>query len=480
LLGDDKRVSPALAGKLTDLARSEKNVEVRSQLACTAKRLSATAALPIVRNLLAHDEDADDVHLPLLLWWALESKCDKDRERVLELFDDSTVWRLPLVQKHVLHRLMRRFASAGTRKDLLICARLLKLSPDAERSKILMRGFEEAFQGRSLSDLPVELAEALARFGGTSIALGLRQNKPEAIAKALALIADDKADPSERLQYVRIFGEVKQPRSVPVLLALLEKARDDGLRLASLTALQTYDEPRIAEAVLKKYGTFTDDARAVAQTLLVSRKAWAISLLAAIDAGRIDRATVPLDVVRKMTMHRDERIARLVKKHWGKIEGAASAAMQKQIERLGGVLKTGTGSPYRGKKLFADSCAKCHKLFGQGGAVGPDLTTYQRDDLSNMLANVVNPSAEIREGFETYLVSTKDGRVLTGLLVDKDNRVIVLRGADGQSVTVRQTQIEELTPQRKSLMPEGLLDKFSDQQVRDLFAYLRSTQPLND
>jgi putative heme-binding domain-containing protein len=282
------------------------------------------------------------------------------------------------------------------------------------------------------------------------------------------------------LQYVQIFGEVPQPRCVPALLNLVERSRDDGLRLAALTALQPYNNPQVAETVLHLYGKFTEDARAAAQTLLVSRKGWLLRLLEAVDQGTIDRATIPPDVVRKMTVHHDPRVAGLVTRLWGNVEGATSADMRQQIERLEGVLRAGTASPYRGKKLFKETCAKCHRLFTDGGQVGPDLTTFKRDDLANMLLHVVNPSAEIREGFENFLVSTTDGRVLTGLLVEKDNQVVVLRGADGQNVTVRQSQIEELVPQKKSLMPEGLLKDLQDQQVRDLFAYLRSTQPLND
>src|SRR5439155_9847819 len=148
-------------------------------------------------QLLAHDEDADDIYLPLLLWWAIESKCESDRERVLALFEDPAVWKLRTVQTHLLHRVMRRYAAASTRKDLLTCASLLRLAPDAERSKLLLRGFEEAFQGRPLGTLPPELAEGLARFGGNSITLGLRQNRPEAIDKALAVLANDTADISE-------------------------------------------------------------------------------------------------------------------------------------------------------------------------------------------------------------------------------------------------------------------------------------------
>jgi putative membrane-bound dehydrogenase-like protein len=480
LLGDSKQVAPPLAKKLAEMARTEPHVEVRSQLACTAKRLPATQALPIVRNLLARDEDVDDIHLPLLLWWALESKCEADRGQVMALFEDSTLWKLPLVQKHILHRLMRRFAMAGARKDLLICARLLQLAPDAERSKTLLRGFEEAYQGRALGNLPPELAEALARFGGDSVVLGLRQNKDGAVAKALTVIADDKADNQERLQYIQIFGEIQQPRCVPVLLGILERSRDDTLRMAALTALQQYNDLPIGATVIRLYGRFTDDARSAAQTLLVSRKPWVLLLLEAVEQGKIDRTTIPPEVVRKMTIHRDERIARLVHKHWGNVEGATTAEMRQQIERLEGVLHTGTGSPYKGKKLFKDTCAKCHRLFTDGGQIGPDLTTFKRDDIANMLLHIVNPSAEIREGYETFLVTTKDGRVITGLLVDRDNQVVVLRGADGQNITVRQNQIEEMVQQRKSLMPEGLLTGLTDQQVRDLFAYLRSTQPLND
>src|SRR5947209_802689 len=120
--------------------------------------------------------------------------------------------------------------------------------------------------------------------------------------------------------------------------------------MAALTSLQAYDDPAIGETVVRFYGKFTDDAKAAAQTLLASRKAWALLLLEAVDGGKIDRAAVPAEAVRKMTVHRDERIARLIAKHWGSVEGATTAQMQKQIERLEGVLRAGPGSPYPGKK----------------------------------------------------------------------------------------------------------------------------------
>ncbi len=480
LLGDTKQVSATVAKRLANMAGTERNVEVRVQLACSARRLPASDGLPIVQRLAGRDEDSGDIYQPLLVWWAFESWCDSDREQVVKLFEDPALWQEPLVKTHLLHRLMRRFAQTGARKDLLVCARLLRQAPNSDGAKALMRGFEEAYQGRKLGGLPTELAEALARFGGDSVPLGLRQGKPEAVEKALAVVANDGADGSERLQYVTIFGQVNQPRCVPILLKILSATRDDGLRLATLTALQPYNNARIGTTVVDLYGKFSDDARTTALSLLASRKTWALLLLEAVDQGRIDRTSVPLDVVRQLTAHRDERIAGLVAKHWGSVEGATTAEMKAEIDKLEGAFRGGNGSPYAGKKLFLNTCAKCHKFFEQGGQVGPDLTTYQRTDVNTMLLNIVNPSAELREGFETVAVATKDGRLLIGTIVEKDNQIVVLRGADGQNVTVRQDEIEEMAPQKKSLMPEGLLKGFTEQQVRDLFAYLRSSQPLND
>jgi putative heme-binding domain-containing protein len=97
-----------------------------------------------------------------------------------------------------------------------------------------------------------------------------------------------------------------------------------------------------------------------------------------------------------------------------------------------------------------------------------------------MLLNIVNPSAEIREGYASYAVATTDGRTLAGVLVEQDKNVVVLRGSDGKELVLPRSSIEEMKLTPKSLMPEGLLKEMSDQQVRDLFAYLRSTQPLID
>jgi putative heme-binding domain-containing protein len=129
--------------------------------------------------------------------------------------------------------------------------------------------------------------------------------------------------------------------------------------------------------------------------------------------------------------------------------------------------------------MFMQRCAACHKLFFKGGSIGPELTSYQRDNLGTLLISIVNPNAEIREGFQFISVETKDGRTLSGFQVDRDNQVTVLRGLDGQDVTITAKEIKQVQPMGRSLMPEGLLEGLTEQHLRDFFAYLRISQPIS-
>ena len=480
LLCDRSHVSSSVASALARRAAIEPDLEVRSQFACSAKRLPAHDALPIVRALLAHSEDTQDIHLPLLLWWALEAKAATDPEAVLALFRDPAAWDLPIVRATIAERLMRRFAAAGSRQDLMNCARLLAMAPAPDHIKRLMGGFEAAIAGRSLTGLPSELVEALSRYSGQSVTLGLRQGKPEAVSHALHELADEKADRAKQLQFLQILGEVRRPACVPVVLRLACHSPDNALRSAALYALAGYDDPAIAEEVLKSYINMSDDVRASAQSLLVTRRAWAAEFLQAIEGQTIDPRTVPREVIEKLLLLGDTKVNALATRLFGPIKPATSAELHGQIDRLATVIRSGPGIPKPGKQIFDQQCTRCHTLFSKGGRVGPDLTTYRRDDLETMLLNIVNPSAQVREGYGSHIVSLTDGRVLSGILVEQDKNVVVLRGSDDKDVVLARADIEAIHPAPSSIMPEGLLKDLSDQQVRDLFAYLRSTQPLID
>jgi putative membrane-bound dehydrogenase-like protein len=480
LLCDDSQVTEPVARAIARRAAIEPDALVRSQLACSAKRLPARDALPIVRALLARGEDEQDIHIPLLLWWALESKIASDPELMLAIFSEPKAWNLPIVKATVTERLMRRFAAAGTRQDLSRCARLLTLAPGPDHVKRLMTGLESAYAGRSLAGMPPELIDALARFGEESIALGLRRGKPQALSDALHALTDPRGDRAKQLELLQILGEVRPQGAVPSILRLVCESSDNALQSAALNALSGYEGPAIPSAVIKAYSSMTDDVRAAAQSLLAARRASASQFLESIAIGTIDPKSVSREVAEKLMLLGDSAITDRATRLLGAVKPATRAELQARIDRLASVVREGPGIPKPGKKIFDQQCARCHLLFGQGGKVGPDLTTYRRDDLDTMLLNIVNASAEIREGFVGSVVAMIDGRILTGVIVDQDKNVVVIRDTDGHDATLTRDAIDTIRPCPSSLMPEGLLDQLTGQAVRDLFAYLRSTQPLVD
>lgn len=480
LLADDFRLGP-VAVQVAEQAAREESITVRSQWASSAKRLPAREGLPLVAALIRHDADADDIHLPLLLWWAIEANCGRDRAAVVALFRDSSLWRQRLVEETILPRLVKRFAMAGTQTDLLACAELFRLAPDRKHSDILLKGFEEAFKAGTIVGLPKELTEEIVRLGGGSLAFKVRLGDRDAVAQALATIRNPNAPLVERIELVDNFAASRQPKAVPVLLDLLADSEPVSLRRSVLGALQADADDAIGAAVVKRYPGWTGDLRENAETLLASRKLWTLQWLAAIDAGAIEAKTVPRETVRKLFLHREPKIDALIRKHWGDVgRGATTLEMQTETLRLVGVIGGGDGDPYPGKQIYTARCATCHVLHAVGGAVGPDLTPINRGDVPSLTLHIVNPSAEIREGYENHLVITESGRTLNGVLAEKDARVIVLKTTDGKKISIPRDDIAEMNVSGKSLMPENLLENLSDQEVRDLFAYLRSSQPLND
>ena len=136
---------------------------------------------------------------------------------------------------------------------------------------------------------------------------------------------------------------------------------------------------------------------------------------------------------------------------------------------LGGV---GRGDATKGKEHFTQRCAACHKLFDEGGAIGPNLTGYERANPDFWLVGVLDPSIEIREGYGAYTAKLKNGQTLMGQLTRQDATGSVLKDMAGQLHTMKTAEVESLTALPISLMPEGLLTGLDDAAVRDLFSYL--------
>jgi putative heme-binding domain-containing protein len=145
-----------------------------------------------------------------------------------------------------------------------------------------------------------------------------------------------------------------------------------------------------------------------------------------------------------------------------------------EVRRLNNDLRAASGDARAGKELYKQHCASCHKLFGEGGTVGPDLTHANRQDRQALLVSIIDPSAVVRKEYLSWVVRTTDGRVLTGLLAEQTPGQLTLVDAKNERTTLSRGRVESMEESPVSLMPEDLLRNLKPQQVRDLFAYLQS------
>jgi putative membrane-bound dehydrogenase-like protein len=484
LLGDARRIAPALLPRLVERARLETSPVVRSQLACSSRRLPANQGLPILRELLHHSEDVDDPHIPLLLWWALETWAVPERERVLSLFQETSLWRLPLVRQHLLERLARRYAAENTPAGYAAWLTLLERAPGPDEARLLIAGLEKALEEHAQPQTPAALRErvaALWRQQPEDLLLWrcvLRLGQGEAERRALEAAMDSQRPEAQRQALIEVLGQVGSPEAAPVLLHLVQHpASSDRLRQTALAALGRFLRPELGEQLLRRMPTWSPVVRRQAVALLLSRPDTAAALVQAVDQHQLAAQEVPVDQLRLLWQQADAPLRRLMEKHWGRLGPAPAGIKQNRMQYFRYVLNTGRGDPVRGRELFRQHCGTCHTLFGEGNTIGPDLTSAERKNLDFLLLNIVDPSAVQRLEYANQIVTTTDGRTLVGILVAEGPEAITLVNARNVRTVIPRRQIEEIRPSPVSLMPEGILDQLDDQQVRDLFSYLQADHP---
>ncbi len=477
LLGDQHRDLDALV----DLAAREADVQVRSQLASTAKRVSPKLGLAIIGKLLTHSEDIEDPHLPLMIWWGLEAHAEQ-WPMVQELFGRPELWRLPMVPKFIAGRLMQRYATTSDPKELDHCRELVELAPDEASRQALLEGLLRAFEGRTLPTLPEALSRQLATYqqslGDAGLVIGLQQQDSAAVARAIELVSDTRQPLGLRSALVRSLGEAHPAAAQATLMKLANGGTDEpALQRVALVALRQFDDQAIGQQLVGQFGgaiSAEHSLRDTACRTLATRKAWAVALLDEVLAWRLRPQDIPVDVAQQLRAYDDPQVAQLAERALGKAVVISSEEKLQQMDHLQQLWKQQPADPKAGKDVFAKKCGVCHQLFGEGSTIGPALDAYERGNPRFWLVAMVEPSAEIREGFQSYAALTVDGRLVTGMLAEQTAHGIAIRSADNQLTTIATEDLEALRALTTSLMPEDVLKDLDDKQIGDLFAYLRS------
>ncbi|MDB6075749.1 MAG: putative heme-binding protein [Verrucomicrobiaceae bacterium] len=479
IIGDKGTKWSTSTTKLAALAVHETQPEVIIQLAASAKRLPAAANLAIVRQLIEHG-DAKDPRLPLMTWWAIESKADKGAAEVLNLFADKAVWGFALSKTLLVKNIAKRWALAGGEANFQACAKLLGQAPDEESRGQVVAGLASAFEGAEMPALPKELSVPLNQYlktqSGDDITLSVRSGDAEAAQQALKILKDKTAPVAKRAAIALVLAEMGKKEVLEPLLAVFSAPANEALKRALLPAVAKFEDHKIVTAMLDGYEQRIAGEKTLRESALrtmAGRKDWAKMLIHAVDTWKVPEKHVPIDIIRQLSLFNDPDINAAIDKHWpGKLAAAPTEDIIKDNKRIKEVLRGGLGEAAKGKVLFTQRCAICHKLFGEGNAIAPELTGYERGNLDFWLTAILTPSIEIREGFGLYVVKLKNGQILSGIMAGQDAKGITLRDVANQLTPIKQTDIVSLEASPISLMPQGMLTGISDTDLRDLFAYM--------
>ena len=193
----------------------------------------------------------------------------------------------------------------------------------------------------------------------------------------------------------------------------------------------------------------------------------------AIADQRIPKTDLSADLVRQLKNLQNEGIDKLLGDVWGQVrttaaDKAALIASYKQMQSLANDIPV---DPSLGRAVFAKTCQRCHTLYGVGNNIGPDLTGSNRSNLDYLLTNIVDPSALIAKEYQASLITTLDGRVITGIVTAEDDKSVTVRTAT-EKLVLPKDEIDERTLSETSMMPEDQLKQFSPPEVLSLFAYL--------
>jgi putative membrane-bound dehydrogenase-like protein len=463
--------------RLARLGQEDPSPVVRLALASGLQRLRLGERLHVAGPLLARYEDAHDAMIPLMLWYGIEPVVELHRESPGMLLAGSLYrCRIPLVREY----LARRVTSLGT-KSYGFEALVSRLQTDSDpwMQRDILRGMQAALSGQRdvavpawQRTLPILLASPLAEVRERTLALGVTFGDDRAWQRVREMALDRKAAATTRRFALDTLIFKNKREIIPVLQQLID---DPVLRGQAVRALAAYDDAETPARLLKRYTDWSDEDKADALQTLTSRPRFALALLDAVAAKQVSRADVSAFTIRQMLALKNPQVTERVEQVWGKIRSPARdktavIARYKAALTPAALKKANLAT---GRALFVKNCASCHRLFGEGGNIGPELTGSQRANLDYVLENLVDPSAIVAREYQVSVVVTTSGRVLTGIIKAESPQAITVQ-TQNEQVVVPQSEVDSRTVSPLSMMPEGLLDPLRIDEVRDLVTYLAS------
>jgi len=474
LLVDRGEFEPDVLERFAHIARDEESQPVRLALTAALQKLAIPDRWRVAEGLVARNEDAEDAYLPLMMWYGIEPLVVADTPRALRLAAQAKV---PLVRELIARRAL------DVRDPPLESIVQFAIRTSERQGRLdVLRGIVAALEHRGRM-VPPPSWEAL--YGQATAS---SDDELRSLGARLAVVFGDRRAMEQLQRNLRDAGlsvverrlalqtMLKLPGAVSVELLHDVVRADEELRKDAIGALVSRSSGATPDVLLDVYPALSAAEQQAALGVLVTRSTFATRLVAAIESGEVDRNHVSAFALQQLRNLSDPDISRSIDRLWA--EDGKQLAKSAEIARLRTLLSPeylANASETAGRRVFERACENCHQLYGEGGTLGPDLTGSARGNLDYLLSNLIDPSALVDAPYRMTLIETVDGRVLTGFVAEHGEFHRLLRTTQGH-VRLAADEIERVETLNMSMMPEGMLNSFTDEEIRDLVAYLRTNE----
>jgi putative heme-binding domain-containing protein len=289
------------------------------------------------------------------------------------------------------------------------------------------------------------------------------------LADARATAGDETKGAARRAAAIRTLRYAALDDVRALLADRLAPRQPPAIQAAAIETLAHFDDPSVATVLLQAWGGLSPKLKATAAEALLARPAWIAAFRDAVEQGTVGRGDVDPARLELLKTSRVPgvagRAARLFERGLAGRQEVV-AAYQRALAQ--------PGDRERGKVLFKTHCSTCHRLEGVGQAAGADLSAIRDRGLDSVLLNILDPNREVKPQYQTYILVTTGGRLVTGMIAAEAANSLTLRKPDGTEETVLRLEVDELRGTGMSYMPEGLEKQIDVPGMADVLAYLNS------
>ncbi len=442
------------------------DIRLRFGTAMALSNCDETAATEVLARLAMRD--GDDAWFVEGLMTSLKDRSGEVLSRLVEndeFVADASSQRIQLIKSMA--------ATVGARGDLKELSKLFALLA-AEKP------VGDWWRAAAVSGLGEGLPRHHGELGRITM-VGLFARPPEPLASSAmklkefftrirAVSTDPNRSLVDRVSAVELLAYQPLGQVRAELIQLIRADQPVEIQTASIGALSSSRSTAAASIVLDHWSSLGPAVRGPGLQWMLNRPETTRLALAAIESGKMRVSSLSIDQRVVLLKHSDEEIRDTAVRLFGGVVSANRSQVAKDYEKC----LTLSASAGEGAKVFARTCATCHRFDGNGHSVGPDLGDLRNRSKPTILYEILDPNSKVEPRFTAYSVLTVDGAVYNGLIDSETPESIVLNMAEGKKQSIGRAEIEQLKVNDVSLMPEGIEKDIRLQEMADLLEYLAS------